>query len=144
MSKNRSIWSSRGARLGPQTMVFGGPYELRKWSLFGPYIFVAHVGVLGVPKGKHTVKSLLLLETNMDRSAETAHTRAQDGARSGSRQLFLGVQVDVQKEVMLGPYKSDVGEAKSANKDPILGVDFGTQNESNLSHPNSPMLREFT
>ena len=61
----------------------------------------------------------------MDMIAETAHTRAQDGARSGSRQLFLGVQVEVQKEVMLGPYKIDLGEAKSVNKDPILGSILG-------------------
>ena len=69
----------------------------------------------------------------MDRIAETAPTRAQDGARSGSRQWFLGVQVEIQKEVMLGPYKIDVGEAKSANKDPIWGVDLGVYFGSILS-----------
>ena len=57
----------------------------------------------------------------MGRIAETAHTRAQDGAMSGSRSTFLGVQVEVQKEVILGAYKIDVGEAKKANKGPFWG-----------------------
>ena len=38
---------------------------------------------------------------------------------------FLGVQVEVQKEVILGAYKIDVGEVKKANKGPVLGVENG-------------------
>ena len=59
----------------------------------------------------------------MDRIAEIAYTGAQDGAISGSRGTFLGAQVEVQKEVILGAYKIDVGEAKKANKGPVLGVE---------------------
>ena len=62
---------------------------------------------------------------NLGRIAETAHTRAQDGAMSGSRSTFLGVQVEVQKEVILGAYKIDVGEVKKANKGPVLGAENG-------------------
>ena len=66
-----------------------------------------------------------MLIPNLGRIAETAHTRAQDGAMSGSRSTFLGVQVEVQKEVILGAYKIDAGEAKKAFKGPVLGVENG-------------------
>ena len=58
----------------------------------------------------------------LNQVAETAHTRAQDGAMSGPRSTFLEVQVEVQKEVLSGASKIDVGEAKKANKGPVLGV----------------------
>ena len=58
----------------------------------------------------------------MERLAETVHTRAQDGAMSGPRSTLLGAQVEVQKEVILGAYKIDVGEAKKAIKGSVLGV----------------------
>ena len=64
-----------------------------------------------------------MLIPNLGRIAETAHTRAQDGAMSGSRSTCLGVQVEVQKEVILGAYKIDVGEAKKANKTFLSGVE---------------------
>ena len=79
----------------------------------------------------------------MARIAETGNIGTQDGARSGSRQLFLGVQVEVQKEVMLGPDKIDIGEAKSANKDPFWGVDVGAHFRSNLSPQNSPNVGDL-
>ena len=66
-----------------------------------------------------------MLIPNLGRIAETAHTRAQDGAMFGSRSTFLGAQVELQKEVILGPYKIDVGEAKKANKGPFWGVENG-------------------
>ena len=44
VSKNRSIWGSRGARLGVQSIVFGVPYGLRKWTHLGPYKIVAYLG----------------------------------------------------------------------------------------------------
>ena len=62
-----------------------------------------------------------MLIPNLGRIAETAHTRAQDGAMFGSRSTFLGAQVELQKEVILGPYKIDIGEAKKANKGPFWG-----------------------
>ena len=61
----------------------------------------------------------------MGRIAETAHTRAQDGAMCGPRSTFLGVQVELQEEVILRPYENDVGEAKKANKGPFWGVENG-------------------
>ena len=67
-----------------------------------------------------------MLIPTLGRIAETAHTRAQDGAMSAPRSTFLGGQVEVQKEVILGAYKIDVGEPKQANKGPVLGVENGT------------------
>ena len=67
-----------------------------------------------------------MLIPNLGRIAETAHTRAQDGAMSGPRGTFLGAQVEAQKAAILGAYKIDVGEAKKANKKPVLGVENGT------------------
>ena len=66
-----------------------------------------------------------MLIPNLGRIAETAHTRAQDGAMSGPRSTFLGAEVEVQKEVILGAYEIYVGEAKKANKGPVLGVENG-------------------
>ena len=57
----------------------------------------------------------------MDRIAKIAHTRAQDGAILGSQASFYGVQIEVQKGVMLGPWKLDVGDLTRVNK----GVDLG-------------------
>ena len=61
----------------------------------------------------------------MGRIAETAHTRAQDGAMFGPRSTFLGVQVELQEEVILRPYENDVGEAKKANKGSVWGAPNG-------------------
>ena len=61
---------------------------------------------------------------NMDRIAEIAHTRAQDGAILGSQANFYGVQIEVQKGVMLGPWKLDVGDPKRANKGGHFGGEF--------------------
>ena len=80
---------------------------------------------------------------NMDRIAGTAHTRAQDGAMLGSQVTFYGVQVEVQKGVMLGPWKLDVGDPKRANRGSILGVQKEVRFRSNLSRWNSPVSREF-
>ena len=44
VSKNRSIRGSRGARPGVQSIVFGVPYGLRKWTHLGPYKIVAYLG----------------------------------------------------------------------------------------------------
>ena len=44
VSKNGSIRGSRGARLGVQSIVFGVPYGLRKWTHLGPYKIVAYLG----------------------------------------------------------------------------------------------------
>ena len=80
---------------------------------------------------------------NIDRIAETAHTRAQDGAILGSQASFYGVQIEVQKGVMLGPWKLDVGDPKRANKGVILGGSSSDLNWVDLSRWNSPVLREF-
>ena len=64
----------------------------------------------------------------MGRIAETAHTRAQEGAMFGSQTSFFGSQIELQKEVILGPYKFDVGDAQSAIKGVVLGVQNGVQN----------------
>jgi len=45
---------------------------------------------------------------------------------------------------MLGPYKIDVGEAKSANRDPISGVDFGAQNEVDFGAQNESNLSQLS
>ena len=57
---------------------------------------------------------------NMGRIAETAHTRAQEGAMFGSQTSFFGSQIGLQKGVILGPYKFDVGDAQSAIKGVVL------------------------
>ena len=69
----------------------------------------------------------------MDRIAETPHTRAQDGAMLGFQASFYGVQIEVQKGVMLGPWKLDVGDPKRANRGSIWGVQKGVRFRSNLS-----------
>ena len=61
----------------------------------------------------------------MGRIAETAHTRAQEGAMFGSQTSFFRSQIELQKEVILGPYKFDVGDAQSAIKGVVLGVQNG-------------------
>ena len=61
----------------------------------------------------------------MGRIAETAHTRAQEGAMFGSQTSFLGSQIELQKGVILGPYKFDVRDLKSANKGSVLGSILG-------------------
>ena len=66
-----------------------------------------------------------MLIPNLGRIADTAHTRAQDGAMFGPRSTFLGVRVEVQKDVILGAYKIDVGEVKKANRVPVLGAENG-------------------
>ena len=40
----------------------------------------------------------------------------------GSQVCFYRVQIEVKKDAILGPYKIDVGEAKSAIKDPHFGT----------------------
>ena len=57
----------------------------------------------------------------MGKIAETAHTRAQEGAMFGSQTSFFRAQLELQKEVILGPYKFDVGDAQSAIKGVVLG-----------------------
>ena len=57
----------------------------------------------------------------MGRIAEIAHTRAQEGGMFGSQTSFFRPQVEFQKEVILGPYKFDVGDAQSAIKGVVLG-----------------------
>ena len=57
----------------------------------------------------------------MGRIAEIAHTRAQEGAMFGSQTSFFRAQIELQKEVILGLYKFDVGDLKSANKGSIFG-----------------------
>ena len=69
----------------------------------------------------------------MGRIAETAHTRAQEGAMFGSQTSFFRSQIEFQKGVILGPYKFDVGELKSANKGSILGLQNGVNFRANLS-----------
>ena len=69
----------------------------------------------------------------MSRIAETAHTRAQEGAMFGSHTPFFRSQIELQKGVILGPYKFDVGDLKSANKGSILGVQNGVNFKANLS-----------
>ena len=69
----------------------------------------------------------------MGRIAETAHTRAQEGAMFGSQTSFFRPQIELQKEVILGPYKFDVGDPKSANKGSVLGVQNGVDFRANLS-----------
>ena len=64
----------------------------------------------------------------MGRIAETAHTRAQEGAMFGSQTSFFRAQFELQKEVILGPYKFDVGDAQSAIKGSVLGGQNGVQN----------------
>ena len=61
----------------------------------------------------------------MGRIAETAHTRAQEGAMFGSRTSFFRSQIELQKWVILGTYKFDVRDLKSANKGSILEVQNG-------------------
>ena len=62
----------------------------------------------------------------MGRIAETAHTRAQEGAMFGSQTSFFRPQIELQKEVILGPYKFDVGDVQSAIKGVVLGVENGS------------------
>ena len=100
VSKNRSIWGSRGARPGVQSIVFGVPYGLRKWSHVGPYKIVAYLG----------------FGPNLDRIAETAHTRVQDGAMLGSNTNFYRDQDDFQNDVMLGPYKIFRSQSRGSPK----------------------------
>ena len=73
----------------------------------------------------------------MGRIAETAHTRAQEGAMFGSQTSFFMPQIELQKEVILGPYEFDVRDAQSAIKGVVLGgqngVDFGVDFRANLS-----------
>ena len=64
----------------------------------------------------------------MGRIAETSHTRAQEGAVFGSRTSFFRPQIELQKEVILGPYEFDVRDAQSAIKGVVLGVENGVQN----------------
>ena len=66
--------------------------------------------------------------SDMGKNWEILLPGPQDGARLGSRANFYRVQVEVQKEVMLGPWKLDVGDLKSANKGSILGSTLGVQN----------------
>ena len=61
----------------------------------------------------------------LNQVAETAHTRAQEGAMFGSQTSFFRSQIELQKGVILGPYKFDVGDLKSANKGSILGSILG-------------------
>ena len=61
----------------------------------------------------------------MGRIAETSHTRAQEGAMFGSQTSFFRPQIELQKEVILGPYKFDVGDAQSAIKGVVSGVQNG-------------------
>ena len=65
---------------------------------------------------------------NIGRIAETSHTRAQEGAMFGSQTSFFRPQIELQKEVILGPYKFDVGDAQSAIKGVVWGVQNGVQN----------------
>ena len=84
-----------------------------------------------------------MLIPNLGRIAETAHTRAQDGAMFGSRSTFLGAQVELQKEVILGPYKIDVGEAKKANKAFFLGVENGPILEGQKKTISAAISKQF-
>ena len=61
----------------------------------------------------------------MGRIAETAHTRAQEGATFGSQTSFFRSQIELPKGVILGPYKFDVGDPKSTKKGSVLGVQNG-------------------
>ena len=44
VSKNGSMWGSRGARLGVQSMVFGGEFQRLKLTHLGPSKIVAYLG----------------------------------------------------------------------------------------------------
>ena len=79
----------------------------------------------------------------MGRIAETVHTRAQEGAMFGPPTSFFRFQVKFQKGVILGPYKFDVGDLRSANKGSILGGSSADLNLFDLSRGNSTILREF-